>query len=261
MNKRVVVGIALAVLCVAGSGARADAYKLIEGVPAYNWYHGCGPTAVASVLGYWDLQGYEDLFDASGADVYLTANVRDQISSPAHNAKYDPTPDDPNLPVPPKDSIASWFGTSMDPLQYGWSYLSKTDDAFEGYGAYRGYDMDSWYRRYASGFGWSDLVAEVDAGRPMVFLVDSSGNGKTDHFVPVFGYDDRGGEGLYYAMYTTWSEGESVVWERFRPMSSSYRWGVGYGVYAVPEPIPEPATLALVVVGSLVLGGRRRPIR
>lgn len=253
-----VAGAVCMVLVVAPPVARGEAYGLLENVPAYDWYHGCGPTAVASVLGYWDLQGYDDLFDAAGPDVYATANVKDHISSPAHNAKYDPTPDRTDLPAPPKDCIASWFGTSVDPLQYGWSYLSKTDDAFEGYGAYRGYEIDSWYRRYASGFGWADLVTEVDAGRPMVFLVDSDGNGGTDHFVPVFGYDDRGQEGLYYAMYTTWSEGETVVWQRFRPMSSSYGWGVGYGVYAVPEPIPEPALAAVAMAGMAMLARRRR---
>ncbi len=78
----------------------------IQDIPAYNWYHGCGPTAAASVLAYWDLHGYSNLFTASGNDLYLTANVQDQISSPAHNAKYDPDPDVSSLPVPPKTSIA-----------------------------------------------------------------------------------------------------------------------------------------------------------
>ena len=44
---------------------------VIGEVPAYSWYHGCGPTAVGSVLGYWDLHGYPNLFDASGAGSVL----------------------------------------------------------------------------------------------------------------------------------------------------------------------------------------------
>ena len=30
----------------------------ISSVPAYDWRHGCGPTAAGMVIGYWDGQGY-----------------------------------------------------------------------------------------------------------------------------------------------------------------------------------------------------------
>jgi len=205
----------------------------LSDVPAYSWYHGCGPTAAGSVIGYYDLQGYDGLYDVSGwSDVKLTNNVKHHISSPEHNAKYDPTPDNAGLPVPENTSLACWFRTSVDPLQYGWSYLSRADDSFEGFADYRGYVCESSYEYFGTQdyrFNWGDLVAEIDAGRPMMFLIDTDGNGGTDHFVPVFGYDDRGSGDLYYACYTTWSESESVTWKRFRAMGSS--WGVGYGIY------------------------------
>jgi len=74
-----------------GLGTAYRAPVSLSNVPAYNWYHGCGPTAAASIMGYYDVHGYSNLFDASGWDaVKQTANVQDQISSPAHNAKYDP---------------------------------------------------------------------------------------------------------------------------------------------------------------------------
>ncbi|MDY6901512.1 MAG: hypothetical protein SWZ49_26055, partial [Cyanobacteriota bacterium] len=103
-------------------GINSSNAKFLPSVPAYNWYNGCGPTAAASVLGYWDLFGFSNIFDADGNDVYLTSQVQDQISSPEHNAKYNPTPDNPNLPTPAFTSIADWFRTSVDPLNYGWSY-------------------------------------------------------------------------------------------------------------------------------------------
>jgi len=196
---------AIALLVVFVCMAHGTPYTL-SNMPAYNWYHGCGPTAAASVIGYWDLLGYTNLFDASGADVYQTSNVQDQISSPAHNAKYDPHPDDPDLPVPPNTSIACWFRTSVG-QPYGWSYLSYSDDAFSGYAQYRGYTFNSWYQGFGTGAGefyWDDFMDEIDAGRPLMFLVDTDGNNVTDHFVPAFGYDDRGAEGLYYACYDTW---------------------------------------------------------
>jgi VCBS repeat-containing protein len=65
----------------------------------------------------------------------------------------------------------------------------------------------------------------------MMFLVDSKGDGGTDHFVPVIGYDDRGDDGKFYGCYTTWSENETVSWRQFRGMSDDYTWGVAYGTY------------------------------
>ncbi len=241
-------------ILLAGSVAWGDPVVL-ENVPAYNWYHGCGPTAAATIIGYYDAQGYSNLFDAAGWDnVKLTANVQDQISSPAHNAKYDKTPDKTNLPTPPNTSLACWFRTSVDPLQYGWSSLSYSDNAFEGYATYRGYECDSWYESYSSGtFTWADLVGEIDVGRPLMFLVDTDGNGGTDHFVPVFGYEDRGVDGLWYGCYTTWSELETVRWERFRGMGDT--WGVGYATFVTIT--PEPTSMAFLALGCVGLIYRR----
>jgi hypothetical protein len=255
------VGAVRVALVVAGLGIVGAGHAspvVLEGVPAYDWYHGCGPTAAASILGYWDLKGYSNLFDASGADVYLTAKVQDQISSPEHNAKYDPNPDDPTLDVPPMTSVADWFRTSVD-QPYGWSWLSDSPAAFSGYASYRGYTIDSWYESVVSGqFTWTDLVAEVNAGRPVMFLVDTDGNGGTDHFIPVFGYEDRGANGLWYACNTTWHEAETVDWFQFRPMTSGNAWGVGYVTLAVPEAVPEPATLIALGAGVAMLLRRRR---
>src|SRR5262249_45443900 len=67
--------------------------RLLPGCPAYDWYHGCSPTSAGMLMGYWDLHGYGNLFDAQGwAQVSQTSFVEDQISSPAHNAKYDSQP-------------------------------------------------------------------------------------------------------------------------------------------------------------------------
>jgi hypothetical protein len=241
--------------------ARGEATYLPE-APAYKWYHGCGPTAMASIIGYYDLHGFDNLFTATGwDDVRLTSSVQDEISSPAHNAKYDPTPDDASLPVPPKTSLACWFNTSVDPIGYGGSYLNRMPAAFKGFVASRGYQCAAWYDYYIpnSPFGWENLVTEIDAGRPMLLTVDSDGDAELDHFVSVFGYDDRGAEGQYYGCYTTWSEDDALVWYQFRYLSSDYAWGVGYGTYV--QIVPEPSVLVLLgtaAISGLALAGRLR---
>jgi hypothetical protein len=246
----------------------------LTNVPAYNWYHGCTPTAVGSVMGYWDLHGYSNLFNASGwAAVSQTANVQDQISSPAHNAKYDSTPDNPNLPVPPKTSIADYLGTSIDPLGYGSTYVSNIIYGMTGYASSRGYASTATQYTYLlglAGLTWSKLTSEINAGRPMVFNVDSDGNGTNDHSVPVLAYDDRGSGGKWYGCYTTWDENETISWYQFTGMSSGHPFGISSGesfritstpsAYALSSslvggeasgvaPVPEPSTFVLLGMG------------
>jgi len=230
---------------------------VLSDVPAYKWYHGCGPTAAASVFGYYDLNGYDSLFNASGwDDVKLTSNVTDEISSPAHNSKYDAHPDKDG-PDPQDTSIADFFHTS-EGIPYGWSYLSYADDTFEDYASYRGYDdWNAWNESFASGaFTWEDFTNEIDNGRPMMFLVDTDANGGTDHFVPVFGYDD---ETMQYACYTTWSESERISWRSFQGMGNS--WGIGYATFVLPgapDSVPEPATIIFFGIGLIGLAGMSR---
>jgi len=247
----VIISVAL-ILCAAPAFA---APVVLADVPAYDWYHGCGPTAAGSIMGYWDLNGYSNLFTASGADVFLTTNVQDQISSPAHNTAYDAHPDTGSVDPGDYSSLACWFETSVN-QPYGWSYLSRSDNAFEGYANYRGYDFDSSYASYAT-MGWGGFTNEIDNERPLMFLVDTDGDGGTDHFVPVFGYEDRGASGLWYACYTTWSEAETVAWYQFQEMGNA--WGVGYVTYVVPVSDPEsavplPATFVLLLTGLAFTG-------
>ncbi len=264
LPKKNLLNVLLATAAISGlSSLKAEAVPVtISGVPAYDWYHGCGPTAAASVLGYYDMNGYDNLFDASGWDaVRLTTNIHDEISSPEHNAKYDSHPDAPG-PAPADTSIADFFHTSEN-QPYGWSWLSDADDAFTGYANYRGYDdWNAWNEGFGD-FTWTDLITEIDNDRPMMFLVDSEGNGQTDHFVSVLGYDDRGADGLWYGAYNTWHEGETIDWYQFRGMSANYSWGVGYGTFIRggapdPAPVPEPSALFLFGFGLTALVSFRR---
>jgi len=215
--------------------AGGDGPLVLDRVPAYEWYHGCAPTAVASIFGYWDLHGHPKYFDAQGWDALRwTAAVQDEISSPEHNAKYDPTPDDPPLTDPADTSIADFLRTSEGSVTFGWTWLASVDSGIEGYAELRGAPVDARTAPVAA-VAWEDVVAEIDAARPMLFLVDTGGDGATDHFVPVLGYDDRGPEGgRWYGAYTTWTEAETVEWFEWRPMAAGEEWGVAHVTFVQP---------------------------
>jgi hypothetical protein len=217
---------------------------VLDSVPSYNWYHGCSPTASANIMGYWDLHGYADLFDASGADVMLTANVGEHIASTAHHDKYASNPDNPDLPEPPDTSLADFMHTSEGGLNHGWTYISNIDNGMVDYAAYRGYEFSSEYITRS----WDNLVAEIDMGNPTLINVDSNGDGGVDHSMTGIGYEDRGDDGFWYASYNTWHEDETIDWYEWRPPSDDYGFGVSSLAYVhpwaefepEPEPLPEP---------------------
>jgi hypothetical protein len=82
---------------------------------------------------------------------------------------------------------------------------------------------------YMSGgsLNWDSFQAEIDAGRPVVLLVDTDGNGGTDHFVAAMGYDVVGDDRMY-ACLNTWDA--SVQWYEFASLASGQPWGIYGGV-------------------------------
>ncbi|HET6427428.1 MAG TPA: CARDB domain-containing protein, partial [Phycisphaerae bacterium] len=214
---------------VAGGDLSPTGSKVLSNVPEYFWYRGCGPTAAAMVLGYWDMLAYPNYF-VGDADTQ-TANVNTGIASAGHDADWVPTPDAP-APHHADNSIADFMKTSRDPLPYGWSYFDDVDNAFIGYSDMGNYSAaHSWNETYGA-LTFTDLQNEINAGRPMVFLVDSDGNGGTDHFVPIIGY--RTSPTNQYACYTTWSSDPGIHWFDWRGISAGDDWGIHGGTYFSP---------------------------
>lgn len=223
---------------------------MIEGVPAYLWRHGCGPTAVGMVLGYYDDRGYDDLIPGDAST--QTDEVQQIIASGGALFPGPVTPEqhfeDYSIPIefgPPAQTddyitagrtphmdncLADFMDTSKSTRNncYGWSWSNDMAPAFEDYVAYA--DVSSSYTATATRYYWSEmpfdlLKTEIDNGRPMAFLVDSDGDGNTDHFVPVIGYDD--GPPQAYIYYDTWDTAPHQA--EFREMFSAYEWGVWGG--------------------------------
>jgi hypothetical protein len=222
---------------------------VIVDVPAYAWRHGCGPTAVGMIVGYYDGHGFDALIPGSAAT--QTEAVDQAIASqgssgaPRHYEDYalpmdasgtnpSPLPDKSEAPAGDEhasDSVADFMHTSWssDGNYYGWSWSDKISPSFVGFATLksRTYVATSTTYLMASTLSWTLVKAEIDSSRPMVFLVDSSGDGSTDHFVTIIGYRETSGY-PEYACWDTWST-TSVRWARFRAMSGSYSWGVWGG--------------------------------
>ncbi len=208
----------------------------IAGVPRYLWYNGCGPTAAGMVIGYWDGNGFDDLVPGDASVV--TPDTEMMVSSTGNYYDYC-LPMDSSGPVLPDlseepvgdehadDSVADFMKTSQSyhDNKYGWSWDQHVDDALLGYTRWANLAYDPTYARvyYSSVYPdtiWFALVREIDAGHPAVFLVDTNGDGWTDHFVTVVGYDTN----RNYGLYDTWDTEEH--WYPLAPIYTGTKWGV-----------------------------------
>ncbi|MBD3292319.1 MAG: PEP-CTERM sorting domain-containing protein, partial [Armatimonadia bacterium] len=114
------------------------------------------------------------------------------------------------------------------------------------------------------------VMGEIDAGRPMATDWFCTEGG---HTVAVYGYLDGPGSADFVAVRDTWSDGlnqgpsgsyidGSVEWWPWRADDQSYSgswdWKVRYGNYFHPTRAPEPATVALFLIGVAGIGFKLR---
>jgi len=226
-------------------------------VPGYRWRHGCGPTAVGMVVGYYDMQGYEDLIPGSAATHTETVSqcIASQANAgnPKHYEDYCLPMDDtttsilPDKSEPPSgdehpnDSIADFMKTSWSAVnnRYGWSWSNDVGPAFSSYVNLRNSSYGPFWTEYYMSNGtlnWSVLTTEINNGRPMVFLVDTDANGQTDHFVAVVGYRDSPTQ--QYGCLDTWIPPDVIRWCEFKAMAQGQSWGVAFGWSFRLAPLP-----------------------
>ncbi len=233
---------------------------VIPGVPTYIWHHGCGPTALGMVIGYWDTHGYSSLVpgDASTQTIEADAMMADDSESPVCGGPAFDHYQDYSCPIDNSGTglisdrsetgathvdncVADFMRTSRSAIgnYYGWSWLSDVPDAFTLYAdmvapALNPYADSRWY--YSISF--EEYQAQIDAGYPVVLLVDTDGNGGTDHFITGIGYNDATGE---YACYNTWDT--QVHWFEWRPMEAGSTWGIYSVVVFDPDYVPQPPVI------------------
>lgn len=265
----------------AGGLGESGGVEAVLGVPGYLWRHGCGPTAVGMVAGFFDALGFPDLFP--GAATSQTEGVQQGIASQRSSAPYGHY-EDYSLPIDSSgsiqadrsqtggahtsDSIADFMRTSwsIDAMRYGWSYNNQIAPSLVSYAALKNsaylVSASDYYMQYSPSLTWSVLTTEIDNGRPMVFLVDSDANGGTDHFVTVVGYRDTPTQ--QYGCLDTWAPAEVVRWENFLPMASGRSFGIyggtsfTFSILPVRGDINKDGTVNLtdVIVGLQVVAGK-----
>jgi len=213
---------------------KADTEYLIPGVPAYEWRYGCGPTALGMVLGYYDSNEYIDIFPGDAST--QTALVNQCIASTDHYNDYAmPLDYYPNLLTdvsePPagdehsNNCIADFMFTSRSAYgnYYGWSWSSDVETALENYllhvSSYQGF----LYTHYLSSFSFDAFMFEMLSNKPMMALVDTDGDGYTDHFITLIGYRQLAGVN-YYACFHTWDQ--SVHWYEWKEIAAGQLWGI-----------------------------------
>lgn len=161
-------------------------------VPAYQQGYMCGPTALGMIVGYYDVRGYPSLFPES-TDI-------NQIIT---------------------EDLSRYMKTNA----WGWSLSKDVGQAFVSYVDNANPKYEAGYEQYWPGDGsmsWDVLVKEINAGRPMLFLLDRNADGISDHFVTVIGY--RTSPYRQYAMYDTWSK--EIRWIDYAPAVRGTSWGV-----------------------------------
>jgi len=227
-------------------GIRVDkrSQTLADMVPAYNWHHGCGPTAVGMVVGFWDLIG-PDLVpgDASTQTTEVNAMIADDSNYPICGAANSDHYQDYSCPIdyspdlfPDRSEtggahtdicVGDYMKTSQSAYgnRYGWSWFSDISVGFTGYLDQAAPGLIPDVNNYDfSSFSFEDYKAEIDNLRPVVFLVDTDGDGSTDHFVTGVAYDEATTE---YGIYDTWDS--NLHWFQWRQIAPGISWGI-YGV-------------------------------
>ncbi len=204
---------------------------VIPNVPSYFWHHGCAPAALGMVVGYYDIIGFDDLI--SGDASVQTASVNRAIANSEHFSDYampldyfpDIFTDKSELGgAHESNCLADYIKTSWSSRSnpYGASWSSEIAQAFIDYI----YQQNHHYKveaenYYFTSLAWSRYMNEINNNRPVVLLVDSDGNGASDHFVTGIGYD---ASDQSYAVYDTWDN--QIHWYLWRITSLGTDWGV-----------------------------------
>jgi len=249
----------------AAEAPEAITEEVISGVPAYLDRHGSGPTAAGMVIGYWDGNGFGNLI--AGDAFTQTDEVNAAIASEENYTDYClPRDDDGEIlrdksEDPPfmrheDNCLADYMKTSQSAYAnwYGYSAFMDVGPALQAYVLQTlgpGYVVETTNLRepeFGGTMNWDNLRAEIDAGRPLILLVDKTG-AKERVFVTAVGYRtvDQTQE---YACYNTLDQ--NLHWYEFALWTQTWtqQWAVSSGVTFRIQPLDNGVFLPLVMRSS-----------
>jgi len=238
--------------CDMGSKTVHFGQVVLSQVPSYHWHHGCTPTSVAMVFGYYDKLGFDDLFIGSASSQTSAVNERiaskgdgsGSTSNPgtpgsghiADYAFYDGVNDDshdepyPDMSEVDPDNahfdncIADYLRTSRSAngCHHGWTSLSNIYK-LKNYCRWANSSYNLEVTRHGCNGGnpltWELYCQEIDLGRPVVLGVHTD---LGSHSITAIGY--RGDEeNPEYACYNTWHD--SIYWHPFE-LSDGSAWTI-----------------------------------
>lgn len=224
-----------------GSYPSLRSQVVMSNVPSYGWHHGCGPTALGMVIGFWDFYAWGDLVEGDAS--LQNANVNEMIASDGSNPvcvgsgdhfRDYACPIDDGGEIQPdlselggaheSECLADFMHTSWssDGLAYGWSYSDMIGNSFVDYVNLISPEANPQATRYDFSIENFEIYkSEIDSSRPVVLLVDTDGDGWTDHFVTGIGYD---AENNRYGVYDTWDH--QIHWYLWRGLTPGNGWGI-----------------------------------
>ncbi len=196
------------------------------------------------VIGYYDSHGFPNLIpgDASTQTDEVNQAIASQRTEadPGHYRDYSLPEDSPEDILPdrselpegdehPSDCVADFSRTSFsaDNTAYSGTRDLYVGPGFVSYIAWRYQECTPAFEQYWMDDGtltWTVLTNQIDAGRPMVFLVDTDGDGKGNHYVTVIGY--REAPDPEYRCLDTWGTKKALQWHHFVPSGGGDPWGV-----------------------------------
>jgi hypothetical protein len=213
---------------------RLEAAEVVPGVPAYLWRHGSAPAAVGMVLAYYDTHGFPDLLPGDASAQTDAVNLA--LASVGHYNDYSlPIDTAPNIlkdkSEPPagdehaSDSLADFLKTSwsVNKAFYGWTWSIDVKPGYESYVKLASsYEPLMSYSHFGN-ITYQTLRNEIESRRPVVLLVDTDGDGESDHFVTAVGVLTEAGTD-YIGVYHTWDR--LLHWYPYRTEAKGTTWGV-----------------------------------
>ncbi len=254
------------------------------GIPTSNWHYGCSPTSAGMMFAYYDRNGYDNMYvgaipdfmnvnhaiiatqdhiddywiaggeggpdpwEAGGTEHDWATCAADFMGS--NQWKWDYLYDDGIIDFNSDGGTALWRRSDelklydyMPPAYHGTPQTSISH-GLRLFAESRGYNVLENFTQnvdclVADGFSFADYMGEIDSGNPVMLQVRGHsmvGVGYDETTNAVYLHDTWGN----YVGSMTWESGASYSEREFRAVTV---------IHLDPMGIPEPTTLALMLIG------------